>query len=145
MKRQLSLTEYYRIFVPCHYIMSTADTSRQQDAPWYAKYPEPRTDNLESIDREELLNLIKAGEKTTYILLDVRTTDHEVFQAKAVYRESSGRMFDRVVQFEDPSVFLQNHYIPLYQHFIQSSKQLEDQKSSSIIARIYCFHYEPMS
>ncbi|KAL1625198.1 hypothetical protein SLS56_007393 [Neofusicoccum ribis] len=49
------------------------------EVPWYAAYPEPRTESLRRITREELLDRMKRGEKSgkDFALVDVRRTDFE--------------------------------------------------------------------
>ncbi|EOD43445.1 putative arsenic resistance protein [Neofusicoccum parvum UCRNP2] len=49
------------------------------EVPWYAAYPEPRTEGLRRITREELLDRMKRGEKSgkDFVLVDVRRTDFE--------------------------------------------------------------------
>lgn len=52
----------------------------QEETPWQAKFPTPRTKEPNVITREELLAKLEAGEKggRDFLLVDVRRTDHEV-------------------------------------------------------------------
>lgn len=52
----------------------------QEDTPWQAHFPSPRTTKPDSITREELLARFEAGQKggRDFLLVDVRRTDHEV-------------------------------------------------------------------
>ena len=48
-------------------------------APWYAAYPAPKSE-VATISREEVLDLLKAGEaeKREFVLVDLRRNDFEV-------------------------------------------------------------------
>lgn len=48
--------------------------------PWHAAYPQPRNSQPDKIDRADLLNRLKDGQKpgADFLLIDLRRTDHEV-------------------------------------------------------------------
>ncbi|KAK5046906.1 hypothetical protein LTR84_007260 [Exophiala bonariae] len=58
--------------------MSVLDAG-QEDTPWQAKFPTPRTKEPGAITRDELLARFESGEKggQDFLLVDVRRTDHE--------------------------------------------------------------------
>jgi len=60
--------------------MATAN-SASSSAPWHAAYPAPRNSQPEGIRREDVLEMMKLGEKKAgmnYVLVDLRRNDHEV-------------------------------------------------------------------
>ncbi|CAN9164047.1 unnamed protein product [Alternaria alternata] len=59
--------------------MATAN-SASSSAPWHAAYPAPRNSQPEGIRRENVLEMMKHGEKKAgknYVLVDLRRNDHE--------------------------------------------------------------------
>lgn len=67
--------------------MSSTDAA----TPWHAAYPSPLCKTPAAMTRQEVLNMIKDGKNIagkTYVLVDLRRTDHEVaptaFSVKAI-------------------------------------------------------------
>jgi hypothetical protein len=56
------------------------ETGDQEETPWQANFPPPRTTKPGAITREDLLARFEAGQKggRDFLLVDVRRTDHEV-------------------------------------------------------------------
>ena len=53
-------------------------TMTEQEQPWYAAYPQAKS-NPEPISRSEVLQLLKQSkEERNFVLVDLRRTDHEV-------------------------------------------------------------------
>lgn len=80
-----------------------ADSTKSK-AAWYAAYPVARTQSPAAIDRAQVLQLIKksTGGPQSYVLVDLRRTDHEASISFSLIAPYGANVKPRGEQFEGP-------------------------------------------
>ena len=86
--------------------------STGSSAPWYAAYPAPQNLNPASMQREDVLEMIKHSEAgKDFILVDLRRNDHDVRLSLTNLRGICKANVLRVARFAARSTFLRRAYI----------------------------------
>ena len=87
--------------------------SAGSSGPWYAVYPAPRNPNPASMQRKDVLEMIKHSEVgKDFVLVDLRRNDHDVRLSLTNFFSVCKSDVLRVALFAARSTSLRRAYIP---------------------------------